>query len=63
MCFRVRVHACVCVRVRVQTSCGDAKARPGEAGVQQELCVAVATASTWLDAAENQLLSGPVLLS
>ncbi|KAK0149352.1 Nesprin-1 [Merluccius polli] len=48
-----------------EASCGDAKAvrRPGEARVQQELCAAVATASSWLDVAENQLLSGPILLS
>lgn len=29
----------------------------------QDLYAAVSAASTWLDAAENQLLSGPVLLS
>lgn len=31
--------------------------------VQQDLYAAVSAASSWLDAAENQLLSGPVLLS
>uniref|UniRef100_A0A3P8TBY5 Spectrin repeat containing nuclear envelope protein 1 n=1 Tax=Amphiprion percula TaxID=161767 RepID=A0A3P8TBY5_AMPPE len=31
--------------------------------LQQDLYAAVSAASTWLDAAENQLLSGPVLLS
>lgn len=31
--------------------------------VQQQLYSAVSAASSWLDAAENQLLSGPVLLS
>lgn len=31
--------------------------------VQQQLYSAVSAASFWLDAAENQLLSGPVLLS
>lgn len=35
----------------------------GETTVQQELYAAVSAASSWLDAAENQLLSGPVLLS
>lgn len=33
------------------------------ATVQQDLYAAVSAASSWLDAAENQLLSGPVLLS
>lgn len=31
--------------------------------LQQDLYLAVSAASSWLDAAENQLLSGPVLLS
>lgn len=31
--------------------------------VQQQLYSAVSAASSWLDTAENQLLSGPVLLS
>lgn len=31
--------------------------------VHQQLYSAVSAASSWLDAAENQLLSGPVLLS
>lgn len=31
--------------------------------VQQDLYAAVSAASSWLDAAENHLLSGPVLLS
>lgn len=31
--------------------------------VQQQLYSAVSAASSWLDAAENQMLSGPVLLS
>lgn len=31
--------------------------------LQQDLYIAVSAASSWLDAAENQLLSGPVLLS
>lgn len=31
--------------------------------VQQDLYAAVLAASSWLDSAENQLLSGPVLLS
>lgn len=31
--------------------------------LQQDLYSAVSAASSWLDAAENQLLSGPVLLS
>lgn len=35
----------------------------GGASVQQDLYSAVSAASSWLDAAENQLLSGPVLLS
>ncbi|XP_026174038.1 nesprin-1 isoform X1 [Mastacembelus armatus] len=35
----------------------------GGATVQQDLYTAVSAASSWLDAAENQLLSGPVLLS
>lgn len=33
------------------------------ATVQQQLYSAVSAASSWLDCAENQLLSGPVLLS
>lgn len=35
----------------------------GGTTVQQDLYAAVSAASSWLDAAENQLLSGPVLLS
>ncbi|XP_041831658.1 nesprin-1-like [Melanotaenia boesemani] len=35
----------------------------GGAAVQQDLYAAVSAASSWLDAAENHLLSGPVLLS
>ncbi|KAG7239212.1 hypothetical protein INR49_029965 [Caranx melampygus] len=35
----------------------------GGVTVQQDLYAAVSAASSWLDAAENQLLSGPVLLS
>uniref|UniRef100_M3ZLV0 KASH domain-containing protein n=1 Tax=Xiphophorus maculatus TaxID=8083 RepID=M3ZLV0_XIPMA len=35
----------------------------GSERVQQDLYAAVSAASTWLDSAENQLLSGPVLLS
>lgn len=31
--------------------------------LQQDLYLAVSAASSWLDAAEKQLLSGPVLLS
>ena len=34
----------------------------GGVTVQQDLYAAVSGASFWLDAAENQLLSGPVLL-
>lgn len=44
---------------------GDSKLAVSFAGVtvQQDLYAAVSAASLWLDAAENQLLSGPVLLS
>ncbi|CAI5683845.1 unnamed protein product [Oreochromis niloticus] len=35
----------------------------GGATIQQDLYAAVSAASSWLDAAENQLLAGPVLLS
>lgn len=44
---------------------GDSKSALslGGAAVQQDLYAAVSAASSWLDAAENQLLSGPVLLS
>lgn len=37
--------------------------RVGGTSVQQQLYSAVSSASSWLDATENQLLSGPVLLS
>ena len=33
------------------------------AAVQQELYAAVSAASSWLDGAESQVLTGPVLLS
>lgn len=35
----------------------------GGTTVQEDLYAAVSAASSWLDAAENHLLSGPVLLS
>ncbi|XP_028460256.1 nesprin-1 isoform X2 [Perca flavescens] len=52
-------------RIAHEMAGGDSKmvASLGETTVQQELYAAVSAASSWLDAAENQLLSGPVLLS
>uniref|UniRef100_A0A3Q3FN38 Spectrin repeat containing, nuclear envelope 1a n=1 Tax=Labrus bergylta TaxID=56723 RepID=A0A3Q3FN38_9LABR len=46
----------------VQAGNGDSKLMGGTT-VQQDLYAAVSAASFWLDTAENQLLSGPVLLS
>lgn len=48
-----------------QAASGDSKlvGSLGGTTVQQDLYAAVSAASSWLDAAENQLLSGPVLLS
>ncbi|CAL9692474.1 unnamed protein product [Knipowitschia caucasica] len=46
-----------------QEAAGDSRSSLGGASVQQDLYSAVSAASSWLDAAENQLLSGPVLLS
>uniref|UniRef100_A0A3B3YSL6 KASH domain-containing protein n=1 Tax=Poecilia mexicana TaxID=48701 RepID=A0A3B3YSL6_9TELE len=48
-----------------QAAGGDGKlaASLGSERVQQDLYAAVSAASTWLDSAENQLLSGPILLS
>lgn len=48
-----------------QAAGGDSK-HPSSSGVatlQHDLYAAVSAASSWLDAAENQLLSGPVLFS
>uniref|UniRef100_A0A3P9N9B2 Uncharacterized protein n=1 Tax=Poecilia reticulata TaxID=8081 RepID=A0A3P9N9B2_POERE len=42
---------------------GKLAALLGSERVQQDLYAAVSAASTWLDSAENQLLSGPILLS
>ncbi|XP_031731325.1 nesprin-1 isoform X8 [Anarrhichthys ocellatus] len=52
-------------RIGNETGDGDSKlaASLGGTAVQQDLYAAVSAASSWLDAAENQLLSGPVLLS
>ncbi|XP_037304616.2 nesprin-1 isoform X8 [Pungitius pungitius] len=52
-------------RIAHKTADGDSKlaASLGGAAVQQDLYAAVSAASSWLDSAENQLLSGPVLLS
>jgi hypothetical protein len=36
---------------------------PQGVSVQEELYAAVSAASSWLDSAENNILSGPVLLS
>lgn len=49
----------------LQVAGGDSKLAVslGEGAVQQDLYAAVSAASSWLDSAENQLLSGPVLLS
>lgn len=49
----------------LQAASGDSKLVQSVRGtaVQQELYAAVSAASSWLDSAENQLLSGPVLLS
>ncbi|KAK1888724.1 Nesprin-1, partial [Dissostichus eleginoides] len=51
--------------IALETADGDRKRKSssGETTVQQDLYAAVSAASSWLDAAENQLLSGPVLLS
>ncbi|XP_053736179.1 nesprin-1 isoform X10 [Synchiropus splendidus] len=49
-----------------QEAGGNDTKRPlsfGGTAVQQNLYAAVSAASSWLDVAENQLLSGPVLLS
>lgn len=48
-----------------QVAGGDSKLIGSMRGttLQQDLYSAVSAASSWLDAAENQLLSGPVLLS
>lgn len=48
-----------------QAARGDSKLATSLGGttVQQDLYAAVSAASSWLDVAENQLLSGPVLLS
>lgn len=48
-----------------QTAGGDSKFVTSLGGtiVQQDLYAAISAASSWLDAAENQLLSGPMLLS
>lgn len=45
----------------VQAANGEGKL--GGTTIQQDLYAAVSAASSWLDAAENQLLTGPVLLS
>ncbi|XP_027896443.1 nesprin-1 isoform X8 [Xiphophorus couchianus] len=52
-------------RIKEEAAGGDGKlaASYGSERVQQDLYAAVSAASTWLDSAENQLLSGPVLLS
>ncbi|XP_039981880.1 nesprin-1-like isoform X3 [Xiphias gladius] len=52
-------------RIAQEAVSGDSKLAVSFAGVtvQQDLYAAVSAASLWLDAAENQLLSGPVLLS
>ncbi|XP_074471039.1 nesprin-1-like isoform X4 [Sebastes fasciatus] len=52
-------------RITHETAGGDSKFVTSLGGtiVQQDLYAAISAASSWLDAAENQLLSGPVLLS
>ncbi|XP_071335456.1 nesprin-1 isoform X2 [Trachinotus anak] len=52
-------------RIAQEAAGGDSKLAVSLGGVtvQQDLYAAVSAASSWLDAAENQLLSGPVLLS
>ncbi|XP_077443053.1 nesprin-1 isoform X2 [Stigmatopora argus] len=49
----------------VKPESGDKKTSPCSRGtaLQQKLYAAVSAASTWLDAAENEMLSGPVRLS
>lgn len=45
--------------------CSSSQAAPGDrklVAVQQDLYSAVSSASSWLDSAENHLLTGPVLL-
>ncbi|XP_033998692.1 nesprin-1 isoform X2 [Trematomus bernacchii] len=51
--------------IALETADGERKRKSssGATTVQQDLYAAVSAASSWLDAAENQLLSGPVLLS
>ncbi|XP_028253699.1 nesprin-1 [Parambassis ranga] len=52
-------------RISLEAAGSDSRlaAALGGATLQQDLYAAVSAASSWLDAAENQLLSGPVLLS
>ncbi|TNN68504.1 Nesprin-1 [Liparis tanakae] len=52
-------------RITREMADGESKlaASLGGTAVQQDLYAAVSAASSWLDAAENQLLAGPVLLS
>ncbi|XP_047184446.1 nesprin-1 isoform X2 [Scophthalmus maximus] len=49
-------------RISHEAMGGDSKLSFGGVTIQQDLYAAVSAASFWLDAAENQLLSGPVLL-
>ncbi|XP_027140369.1 nesprin-1 isoform X4 [Larimichthys crocea] len=64
---RVLFEACsqTLERIAQEAASGDSKlvGSLGGTTVQQDLYAAVSAASSWLDAAENQLLSGPVLLS
>ncbi|XP_057678025.1 nesprin-1 isoform X5 [Corythoichthys intestinalis] len=52
-------------RITEEAESGDKKMSLSSRGVavQQNLYAAVSAASTWLDTAENEMLSGPVLLS
>ncbi|XP_061667964.1 nesprin-1 isoform X8 [Syngnathoides biaculeatus] len=52
-------------RISEEAESGDKKTpfSPGGVELQQNLYAAVSAASAWLDAAENEMLSGPVLLS
>ncbi|XP_067337447.1 nesprin-1 isoform X16 [Channa argus] len=50
-------------RISQEAAGGKHSGSSGVATVQQDLYTAVSAASSWLDAAENQLLSGPVLLT
>ncbi|XP_026197444.1 nesprin-1 isoform X3 [Anabas testudineus] len=52
-------------RIAQEAAGGDSKhsGSSGVATLQQDLYAAVSAASSWLDTAENQLLSGPMLMS